>query len=46
MNTFTKLMIAGTLAVSATTVSIAAGSHITGDYINVSKTFSTAVALS
>ena len=33
MNTFVKMMIASTLALSATTVS-AAGSHITGDYIN------------
>ena len=45
MNTFAKLMIAGTLALSATTVS-AAGANIAGDYINASKTFSTAAALS
>ena len=46
MNTFAKMMIAGTLALSATTVSAATGSHIAGDYINASKTFSTAAALS
>ena len=45
MNTFAKMMIASTLALSATTVS-AAGSHITGDHINANHTFSTAAALS
>ena len=45
MNTFAKMIIAGTLALSTASVS-AAGSHIAGDYINASKTFSTAAALS
>ena len=45
MNTFAKMMIAGTLALSTASVS-AAGAHIAGDYINANKTFNTAAALS
>jgi hypothetical protein len=45
MNTFTKMIIAGTLALSAATVS-AAGSNIAGEVVNTSKTFRTQATMS
>ncbi|MGB0849222.1 MAG: hypothetical protein ACPGSM_20980 [Thiolinea sp.] len=48
MNTFAKMMIAGTLALSAATVSAgpSPSTGIVGDYLSTSKTFSTTATLS